>query len=829
VFFGIRERQPQQGLNEVGSISSLIIENLSGPLISSFTVVPDTIDTGESATLHWAVSNHTGVALTPAVGDVTTLTTNGLGSVAVNPSDTTVYTLTATNAEGGATAQTTVTVRVPRPQIQSFTVSPSAITNGQTATLAWSVVDADSVSISPGVGTVWIAGNQAVTPTNTTTYTLTASNVWGLSQAQVLLTVTDEGFVIPNFLFIAIDDLKPTCGFLSENPGNLLNRIYPDPVKRAQICSILTPTIDALAASGVGFHRAYCAASVCRPSRTALMTGYKPDESGIYGNGDGYFRLPSQPVFLQNAITLPQHLKANGYTTAGTGKIYHTGGDAEADPAYSWTTWFASVPSTGNNGSRVKSPWSPTTAGAEVLEFGYDSGPIADQGDYANADFIARLMTDGAISYSGRSVSITNGQPWFLACGIFRPHLPHYMPRELLDLFDVNDITASRAMLDEFYADTGDVNGGGGLNSGDMYDLRTHGNSYGVSVGVAEGDVRAYQEQLRHYLACAALADRCVKRLLDALDASPWARNTVVVLWSDHGWYLGEKYLFRKTKMWDEAANCVLVIRDPRPGAQAPGGTPCYRPVSLQDLYPTIVSMAGLTPPAHVAGADISPLVADPRRSWNIPAQTTYGGHSIRIGRWSYIKKSASDTELYDLPNDPDEITNLSGHPAYASVKSTMESLLARTISYPARDPWPERDEDSFESWRFGWWGWPGTNDTSIATANPDGDALRNDGEYYHFGNPLSPDSDRARLPVVAGPGTVGVRFDLRDLDSNTVYRVESTADFSTWSSIWASSNNAALDAATISGAGTGRRTVQVNVSATNGAAFLRTRAGPVQ
>ena len=133
--------------------------------------------------------------------------------------------------------------------------------------------------------------------------------------------------------------------------------------------------------------------------------------------------------------------------------------------------------------------------------------------------------------------------------------------------------------------------GGGSLTSGDMHDVRTKGNTYGASIGIAEGDVRGYQETVRHYLAACVLADRCVKRVVDALN-SPYASNTIVVLWSDHGWYLGEKYLFRKTQLWDEASNNVLVIRDPRPGMQATG-VPCYRTVSLQDLYPTIASLAG--------------------------------------------------------------------------------------------------------------------------------------------------------------------------------------------------------------------------------------------
>ena len=827
VFFSIRDRQPQLGLNEVGTITALTIENLVAPTnqpqIVSFSATPATIGLAGNSTLSWSASNFVGLAISPTVGSVTSLTTNGAGSVVVSPASSTTYTLTATNLTGSVSAQATVTVQLPVPVISSFTATPALITNGQSSTLAWSVTGADSLSLSPGIGNVTGLTSTNVTPTNNTTYVLSASNGWGTVQAQAQVLLNKPK---PNFLFIAIDDLKSICGFMSENPGNFLSRIYPDPVKRAQIRGILTPKIDTLAANGIGFHRAYCAASVCRPSRTALMTGYRPNESQITGNANLYFRDASHPLSLRTVTTLPGLLMQNGYYAAGSGKIIHGDSDLETDYTgatingtfySSWSMWFDTVPSTGSSGTRVRSPWSPP--GSE-LDFGYNSGPLNGEIDYATADFIARLLENGTVSYNGRTATISTNQPFFLACGIHKPHLPFYMPKEILDLFDVNDITASRAMLDEFFADTSDTSQGGSYTSGDMYDVRTNGNTYGATIGVAEGDVRGYQEIVRHYLAASALADRAVKRLLDGLAASPHASNTVVVLWSDHGWYLGEKYRFRKTMLWDEAANCLLVVRDPRPGMQAAPGTPCYRTVSLQDLYPTIASLASVAKPSYVKGYDISPLLLDPRRPWNIPAQTSMGDVGIRAGLWAFFKKSPE--ELYDVANDPDEIVNLASNPAYSSVKSMMDALLTRSVN---NDAFAERDNDSFSNWQLGWWGWL-TNTPSKSTNNPDSDIANNYAEYVRFGNPLAPDNDAGKPQLVSGPGSLGLQFDVRDKDSNTVYRVEASTNLANWSSIWASSNAAALNAATVSGANTGRRTVLVSTNTSAPKLFLRTRAG---
>ena len=717
------------------------------------------------------------------------------------------------------------------PAINTFSASPSFFATGGTSTISWEVSGADWISILPDFGTVSSVGSSNIAPTSSTTYELVATNAHGAVTGAVNVVVAG-GVGQPNFLFIAVDDLKPLCGFMMDDPGNLMNRLYPDPTKRDQIRSILTPNIDRLAAGGIAFHRAYCPQTVCGPSRNAIMTGFRPRESGITSNGDPTFRDPQFPEWLRTCTTLPQHLRDHGYVSTGCGKVFHTPHDDYADWTgatingtfyNSWTMWFSDVPSTGNKGSSVMSPWSPKNFNASsVMNFGYDSGPLEGQGDYAKADFIARLLEDGSVSYNGRSVAISTNQPFFVACGIFRPHLPFYMPEAILNLFDINDISASRSMLDAFYADTADVpSGTGGLSNGDMYDTRTHGNAYGLTLDPSdpEGDVTAYKETVRHYLAAAALADRCVGRVIQGLENSPYRDNTVVVLWSDHGWYLGEKYLFRKTRLFEEASNCVLIFRDYRPGGHAGAqGSACYRTVTLQDLYPTLCGLAGLPVPAHVKGYDISPLLTNPKRPWNIPAQSSDGsGTAIRYGRWSYIDRNG--IQLYDVANDPDEIVNLAGNASYAGVQAMMASLNARSI---ANDPFPERDDDSYESWAFGQWGWY-TNRPSLATDNPDGDQDNNGAEYAFFGNPLV--AERSSGTPVSSISTNGFAstFKMRDLDSTVAYRVEESTNLVDWVTVWDSSNPSDLADATVDGAGTGEGTVSVVVTPTNDAAFYKT------
>ena len=492
-----------------------------------------------------------------------------------------------------------------------------------------------------------------------------------------------------NVLFIAIDDLKRVGGYMSEEPESFLKWIYPNPAKRAEMIPYLTPNLDRLASEGVAFTHAHCAAPACNPSRTALMIGMRPVDTGITNNGDGFFRESSNPD-IRNAVTLSQNLIAHGYYALGLGKIYH--GNSYSDPEKSWVDWLNQ--SKGTTGPAVESVWSPvhTNPGTNV-KIGYVTGTLAEQNDYINADFVATLMENGVATIDEQTITLPPGKPFFLACGLTKPHLPFYSPKDIADLFDANDLDLTREKLDRVLADVQDLSEGGKakvnldpdgtITSGTFNMVLEH----GLSLDSVDGDLKAWRDLVKYYLASAAFADRCVGRLLEGLENSPYADNTLVVLWSDHGWNLGEKYWLKKFTLWNESSQCVLIIKDPTESQSA--GTLCRHPVNLQDLYRTINSKCGVPVATAVAGRDISHLLAEPESVWDHAAlcTTDYIDHTIRSIDYRYIRfdNDPNNDELYDEVADPNEFVNLIDEASYNAVESWMESWLDDILAYAPR------------------------------------------------------------------------------------------------------------------------------------------------
>lgn len=517
------------------------------------------------------------------------------------------------------------------------------------------------------------------------------------------LLLSASGFAAeprPNFLFIAIDDLKPILGHLSEEPNNFLSEIYPDPAKRAKIRKLISPNMDRLQREGIGFRHAYCPAPLCNPSRTATLTGIATHHNGIYANQE-QFRQSAKP-FVREAITIPQNLRAQGYYTAGTGKIFHTGSvqtDADGkilkdwpDTAHSWDVWVNGANDGADRGRTTLSPWSLDD---NLFRYGVTTTATTSMDDYQKANLIARVLERGSVTVNDtkvrqeKTIALPSDRPFFLACGIFRPHLPFIVPQEFLDLFKADDIKIDRAFYNHVVEDTRDLAPGGlkfierPLDDGEpgkgrFSDLLRQGKAR-----QPDGDLAAWREMVRHYLAAVAFADRCVGRLLDALDRSKYRDNTVVVLWSDHGWDLGIKMRAGKVALWESTTNCVLIIRDPRtPAAQR--GTPSYARVSLQDLYPTIAARASATKPDYVAGRDLTALVLNPKLAWDEVPITTQGArnHALRGESFRYIRYAdeTANAELYDERADPREFTNRIGDPLLQSVRTAMEAQLALRI-----------------------------------------------------------------------------------------------------------------------------------------------------
>ena len=416
-----------------------------------------------------------------------------------------------------------------------------------------------------------------------------------------------------NILMIAIDDLNNWTGHLGSHPNSL------------------TPNLDRMAAAGLSFRHAYAAAPACNPSRTALFTGVRPSTSGVYRNGDDY--LPA----LRTYETLPMYLSRNGYTTLSTGKLFHK---PAANPEFFGTDYSPS----GNYGSSVR------LNGIPALSNNFDWGPLATQDD-ATPDF------DKA-NWAAQQLQSDLQEPFFLAVGIFRPHLPWYVPQAYFDMFPINEV-----QLPPGY-DANDLND---IPAGGMMGLtQDH-----PIITAADG----WHEGIQAYLASVAYADAVVGRIYNAVLNSQYRDNTIIVLWGDHGWQLGEKERWRKFSLW--AAGCKTTFIMIVPGV-TPAGQIVNTPVDLLSIYPTLLELAGLPANTQNEGVSIVPILNNPNTVWQHPAITTSQEeeHSVRLSNWSYIRHPGGEEQLYDHINDPHEWTNLGELPETEATRATLRALL---------------------------------------------------------------------------------------------------------------------------------------------------------
>lgn len=399
----------------------------------------------------------------------------------------------------------------------------------------------------------------------------------------------------------------------------------------ARNAQTLTPNIDKLASRGVTFRHAYTAAPVCNPSRAALLSGLRPSTSGVYDNDDDWRTV------IRPELTLITTFRKAGYYTAGAGKIYHEG--------------FAR-----------KSEWDDYLAGE-----GADPQPKGDTGvggiKFAPIDAEDEELRDYKIaSYGIAQLAKKHDKPFLLTIGFKKPHMPWNVPRKYFDLHPLEKIELPPVKAD------------------DLADVPPA----GLAFAKPDGDHRAivesgrWKEAVQAYLAAVSFADAQIGRLLDALEKSDYAKNTIVVFWGDHGWHLGEKQHWRKFTLWEEATRAPLIWS--APGITKPGGV-SERTVDFLSIYPTLTDLAGVPTPKHVQGRSIRSLLADPQAPWTEPALTTYrfNNHSIRTEGWRYIRYANGGEELYDEANDPYEWKNLASNPDHAAKKSELAKLIPNT------------------------------------------------------------------------------------------------------------------------------------------------------
>lgn len=414
-----------------------------------------------------------------------------------------------------------------------------------------------------------------------------------------------------NVLFIAVDDLNDWVAAYGKHPG------------------VKTPNIDRLAKQGMLFTRAYCSAPSCNPSRASLLTGIRPSTSGVYFNDQ-----PWRPV-MPNAVTLPQCFTKNGYDVMGTGKIFH---DVYNDKA-SWPVYYAVPP--------VLKPTNAKKKDTGAIGTRFDWGPL-DVNDSLMADY---KITERGIDYLQQD----HTKPFFLAVGITKPHLSWFVPQKYFDMYPFANVKRPLVMPN----DLDDVPPAGVLMAN-----RERDHQYITKNNLWESAVQGY-------IASISFADAQIGRLLNALDNSKYKQNTIVVLFGDHGWNLGEKEHWRKFALWEETTHVPLIIS--APGIVKPNSI-CERTVNLMDIYPTLIDMCGFPLRNNIEAISIFPLLKNPKLTWDHPSLSTWGrnNHSVRTERWRYIRYSDGGEELYDHNNDPHEWKNLAPDPKFSDVKKQL-------------------------------------------------------------------------------------------------------------------------------------------------------------
>jgi choline-sulfatase len=437
----------------------------------------------------------------------------------------------------------------------------------------------------------------------------------------------------PNVLFISIDDQNDWVGPLA---GHKL---------------VKTPHLDRLAQRGTVMLNAHCQSPLCNPSRTSLMIGLRPTTTGVYGLAP-WFRTVDA---LRDRVSLSQHFQANGYTTLTTGKIYHGGYGQQERAAREFDIWG---PPTRIVPRPPQKLIPPTPMGNHpLMDWGVFPHKDEDKGDYHIATWtVEQLQT------------LPRDKPFFLAAGFFLPHVPCYVTQQWMDLYPDDDSVLPPLRRDD-------------RDDTPRFSWYLHWNLPEPRLKWTEEN-RQWRNLVRSYLASTSFVDAQIGRVLEALEASGHADNTVVVVWSDHGYHLGEKLITGKNTLWERSTRVPLLFAGP---GITKGGK-VTQPVELLDLYPTLIDLCGLTPVRDLEGLSLVPQLRNPRAKRERPAITSHnqGNHAIRSERWRYIRYADGTEELYDMQNDPNEWTNLAGNRRHASVLAEHRKWLPKVDLPPA-------------------------------------------------------------------------------------------------------------------------------------------------
>ena len=436
-----------------------------------------------------------------------------------------------------------------------------------------------------------------------------------------------------NVLMISIDDLNDWVGCLGGHP------------------QARTPNIDRLAKESVLFTNAHCPAPSCNPCRTAVLTGYSPWRSGVYNNPIKWRKA------LPDVVTLPAHFRNNGYTCRGGGKFFHH----YQNDVDGWDTYFPQVQMEFPEGSFAPKDltyrYQPTLPeGRWYREFVW--GPFlpqhneAEHSDQATVNHVIGLLKE-----------IKPGEKFFMNCGIYRPHVPWYVPKKYFDAFPIELVQMPASVVD------------------DPNDLpaKTKARVKRDPYFNALDNAGVHREATQAYLASVLYMDAMVGQVLEALDKSAHADNTIVVFWSDHGFHMGEKDRYRKFSLWDDSTHVPLIMRlPPAMKMKWAAGESCDEAVSLQDLYPTLMDLAGLEPPHRLDGQSLVSLLVDPSADREEPVLTVNDwntAYAVRTQQWTYIKREDGE-ELYHRQKDPHQWHNLASDPQHRALMDRLSKCI---------------------------------------------------------------------------------------------------------------------------------------------------------
>ncbi|BCX50243.1 iduronate-2-sulfatase [Haloferula helveola] len=453
----------------------------------------------------------------------------------------------------------------------------------------------------------------------------------------------------PNVLVIAIDDLNDYISPLDNHPG------------------IKTPNFERLAERSVTFSNAHCAAPACHPSRVAVMTGVHPVKSGLYRNLFGAHgpRWRHESPVLEDAVVLSQHFRNHGYRAVGGGKIFHTlqwtKGDSQNDPD-AWDDYR------GDPLDPISADWPrPAFVRTRKQDDGFvGKRPLGHHLFGAAPVELSEEQGDGAVvDWAIRQMNHEADEPLFLAVGLFRPHIPWEVPQQWFDLYPEESVQLPAHRED------------------DLDDAHSHGRESWHAWVKAN---RQWKHLMRGYLASISYVDHQLGRLLDGLDASPMAKDTIVVLWTDHGFHIGEKENWEKFALWEQTTRVPLFISAP---GVSKDGERTRQPTTLTDLYPTLCELAGLPVPEQCTGASVVPQLKAPGKVDDRVSLTSYvfrgpGGkpsHGVSDTKFRYIRYADGFEELYDLEKDRNEYLNLATDPEFSGIKAGFSARLPKVVA----------------------------------------------------------------------------------------------------------------------------------------------------